>query len=199
MLGPMPRGGADPKVRASWCKLVVGTVKRRPEPLRSELLDALSDVRDAIRPLGITAWAPVDVLLSLDETLTAIVGEDGSRDLWRDNLLEAVDSVLLAPIAATSLRLYGRSPASLLRMSPRIHDLIAKDCGTLAVTRLDEGAVDVELAQLPVPLQERPGLRRAYVATCDACLDYLDVVGEVREDDSALDEGVSRILVRWDA
>lgn len=189
--------GAEPRVRASWCKLVVGTIKRREGPVRARLLDRLGLVRRRIRPLGITAWAPAEVLLDLDRALVDVLGPRGARELWCDNLLEAMDSALLRPIISTSLRLYGDSPASLLRMAPRIHGLVSENCGALELGRVADGEVDLVLRGLPRALRERPGLRRAYLASCDASLVRLGLHGEVVEVDRELDAGVTRIEVRW--
>jgi len=189
--------GSEPRVRASWCKLVVGTVKRRRGPIRAQLLDRLHFVRRRIRPLGITAWAPAEVLLDLDEALVDVLGRVGARELWCDNLLEAMDSALLRPIISTSLRLYGDSPASLLRMAPRIHGLVCQGCGVLELDRVGEGEVDLTLRGMPPAIRDRAGLRRAYLASCDASLARLGLHGEVVEVDAELDAGVTRIQIRW--
>jgi len=188
---------AEPQVRASWCKLVVGTVKRREGSIRRRLLDRLVVVRRQIRPLGITAWAPADVLLDLDQALVDVLGARGARELWCDNLLEAMDSALLRPIISTSLRLYGDSPASLLRMAPRIHGLVSDGCGLLELDRATDGAVDLTLRGMPPALRERPGFRRAYVASCEASLARLGLHGEVVCVEHELDAGVCRFESRW--
>ncbi len=187
-----------PEIRASWTKLTIGTLKRQlPEGKREPVLEALKDVRKELRQLGITAWAPAELHLEVGETMDELLGTLYARDLHREVLLQAFESVLLRPIVAGALRLYGRSPASMMRMAPRIHELISRDAGTLTLGRLDEGAVDVLLDELPPILCERRSFLTSYGATCEAILAYLKTGGTVLRRDEALAEGRSLLEVRW--
>lgn len=188
----------EPQIRASWTKLTLGTVKRQSPATSGPVLDDLSAERATLRELGITAWAPAELHLAVGEAIERHLGPARARDLHRDVLLRAFGSVLLRPIATGALRLHGHSPAALLRMAPRIHRLISRGCGTLEVPRLEEGAVDVVLTDLPPVLRARRSLLLSYEATCDAILDHLDIDGSVtRHDDVLASQGTSRIEVRW--
>lgn len=189
---------AEPQIRASWTKLTLGTLKREPPDMSIPVLEALTDERARLRELGITAWAPVELHLAVGEAIEAAVGTSHARRIHRQVLLRALHSVLLKPIASASVRLYGRSPAGMLRRAPKVHGLISRHCGDLEVTRLEEGAVDLALTDLPVVLRTRRSFLLSYEATCDAILENLDVDGTVtRHDDALASTGESRIEIRW--
>lgn len=188
----------EPQIRASWTKLTLGTLKQEPAEVAGPVLEALAEVRGALRELGITAWAPADLHLTVGEAIEDHLGISGARALHRRVLLRALDSVLLKPIATASVRLHGHSPTSMLRLAPRVHRLISRGCGTLEVERLEEGAVDVVLRELPLPLRARHSLLLSYEATCDAILEHLELEGRVsRVDEMLASIGETRIEVRW--
>ena len=188
----------EPQIRASWTKLTLGTLKREPPDVSMPVLDALKDERARLRELGITAWAPVELHLAVGEAIEQHVGVSRAREIQRRVLLRALHSVLLKPIATASVRLYGRSPAGMLRRAPKVHGLISRHCGDCEVPRLEEGAVDVVMTDLPVVLRTRHSFLLSYEATCDAILEHLDMEGTVtRRDDALASTGEGRIEVRW--
>lgn len=188
----------EPQIRASWTKLTLGTLKREPPEASRPVLDALADERAQLRELGITAWARVELHLAVGEAMEELLGPSRARKVHRQVLLRALDSVLLKPIAKGSVRLHGPSPAAMLRRAPGVHRLISRECGKLEVTRIEEGAVDVVLTDLPVVLRTRRSFLVSYEATCEAILENLGISGTVRRHDPMLASiGESRIEVRW--
>lgn len=188
----------EPQIRASWTKLTLGTLKREPPEASRPVLEALTEERAQLRELGITAWAPVELHLAVGEAMERELGPSRARRIHRHVLLRALDSVLLKPIARGSVRLHGPSPAAMLRLAPKVHRLISRECGDLEVTRLEEGAVDVVLTDLPLVLRTRRSFLVSYEATCEAILENLEVEGTVTRSDHMLASiGETRIEVRW--
>lgn len=187
----------EPQVRASWCKLVIATVKREPEPRRSNLLGAMADVRTRIRQTGLTAWTSATDILELGETMEEVVSPAMARTIWARCVTRAFERPMLSPIVSATLRLYGNSPAATLRMAPKVHGLVSRGCGKLEVQKTEDGGVDLGFSELPRLLCKRRTLLTAYMATCDAVLKRYDRPGSVVLDDKDLMTGCCRIEVRW--
>src|SRR2546423_4639348 len=120
-------------IRMSWAKLAVSTAKRMPEPARTKALGALGDLRREVRDAGILDWKPAEVFVSVAEAVATALGRRGGRDFWRDVLMEAFDRRLLQPLVRGALVIHGRTPRSILRMTPQAYSLSFKHCGEVSL------------------------------------------------------------------
>ncbi len=179
--------------------MVLGELERTPEG--EPILGGLRDERRRLRELGVTGWVEAELHLTVLERIEEALGHARTRDFHRDLLLEhairrATQTPLLRPIALGAQRIYGRTPASFLRMAPTMHRLFTKGCGTLEA-EASEGSVEVRLQDLPRLLRERRGLLTTYEGMCEAILADLGQAGTVTRSDADLGIGRCVITVRW--
>jgi hypothetical protein len=190
-------GTGQALVRMSWAKLAVSTAKRMPDG--ANVLGALGGLRDEVRDAGILEWRPIHNFVSVAEAIAGALGHKGARDFWRDVLLAAFDRRLLAPLVRGALALHGRTPRSILRMTPQAYTLTFKNCGraTLHDTG-DDKQVRLQFDELPPALHLSPAAMDAFAGNCDAAIQYVSWRGRVVRYDDDLARGRLHYLVGWD-
>jgi hypothetical protein len=193
-------GVGQPLIRVSWTKLAVSTAKRMPEPGRSAVLGALDTLRAEVREAATLDWRPAAFFVTVAENIAAALGRPGGRDFWRDVLLEAFERRLLQPLVRGALVIHGRTPKSILRMTPQAYSLSFKSCGDVSLH--DTGAsnrVRLQFARLPPVLRESDATMDCFAGNCDAAIRYLGMRGTVKRHDDDLAQGRLHYLVEWEA
>ncbi len=181
---------AAPCIRANWTKLALKFLRQRPAPERDPVLARLGD--DALRKVraaGVFDWLPAPLHLSLVEALRATRGDEEARRFWRGLMLASFDRALLKPLFEGGLRLFGRSPRGILRMTPQAYQLVTRDCGSVRTESNDgDGGILLTFSELPPPLRV-PGWVEVCAGNCEAALDALGQQGTVRIGSRELADG----------
>jgi len=184
-------------VRMSWVKLAVSTAKRVPEG--ASVLAGLGSLRDDVREAGVLEWRPVERFVSVAEAIAGAIGHKGARDFWRDVLLEAFDRRLLAPLVRGAFAIYGKTPRSLLRMTPQAYSLTFKNCGSASLHDTGkDNQVRLQFDELPPALHLSRAAMDAFAGNCDAAIQYVSWRGRVERHDDDLVRGRLHYLVGWD-
>jgi hypothetical protein len=185
----MSQSGA-PQFRANWTKLTLKFLRDRAAPDRDPILTRVSgEVLAQVRAAGVFEWLPASLHLAIANAVHGALGQYGSRRFWRDLMVLSFDRSLLKPLVDGGIRLFGRSPLGILRMTPQAYSLISRDCG---VVRVDPGpgpgSVRLTFDALPPQLRV-PAWVEVCAGNCEAALAALDLRGTVTTDASALDDG----------
>jgi hypothetical protein len=169
--------GGEPEFRANWTKLVLKWVRQRPD--RDVVLGVIgSDAIARVHGAGVFEWLPATVHMHVTEAIRAAIGGDARR-FWRDLMHASLSRSLLKPLLDGGLRLFGRSPHSILRMTPQAVSLIARGCGSIVVSRGEAaGSTRLTFENLP-PLLARTSWVEVCAGNCEGVLDYLSLDGKV--------------------
>jgi hypothetical protein len=185
----MPQSGA-PQFRANWTKLTLKFLRQRSAPDRDPILTRVGgDVVARVRAAGVFEWLPASLHLSIADAVHAALGDEGSRRFWRDLMMLSFDRSLLKPLVDGGIRLFGRSPLGILRMTPQAYQLVSRDCGVVRVEPGPvAGGVRLSFEGLPAALRV-PAWVEICAGNCEAALAALDLRGTVTTDSRALGEG----------
>jgi hypothetical protein len=188
----------SPQIRANWSKQTLRHVRRLPAVKRDAILALIGDesVRE-IRAAGILAWLPAVHQARLFDAIFKVLAQTGAAAFWRDAMLANFNTPLLSPLVQGGLRLFGATPYSIVRMSPRAWQLVTRGCGTQHVAEGDAGdvAVHMDFGELPAELS-RPGFVAHCLGNCDAVLQFLHLRGTVAETTTRLERGAFSLDIR---
>jgi hypothetical protein len=179
-----------PSIRANWSKHALRFVRRLPPTQRDAILREIgSDTLEQIGFAGILSWLPAEHHARIFDAVRNVLAQPGAIALWRDVMTANLDQPLLRPLVQGGLRLFGATPSSVIRMSPRAWSLVARDCGTHLVSR-GEGRIEVRLAFVDTPpMLATPGFVAHCLGNCEAVLRFLDLQGKSVVVDNRLDAG----------
>src|SRR4051812_18532192 len=121
-------GRGEPQFRANWTKLILKWVRGLPAPQGDIIVAAIGPATiEEVRVAGVFDWLPATAHLRVTDAIREILGE-GARGFWRNLMHASLSRSLLQPLLEGGLRLFGRSPHSILRMTPQAVALIARSC-----------------------------------------------------------------------
>jgi len=123
-------------------------------------------------------WLPVEVDVALVQVIHAEVGDEGLRHWGREALRRSFESSALRPLITTVARVFGLSPAALLKAAPQAWRATFRGCGELSVEEASGGLV-VRLVGLPSQLHHRP-FQLSIGGSLEAVFDLAKVDGHIR-------------------
>ena len=105
------------------------------------------------------------------------------------------DSMVLKPILDGAFAIFGRSPAKMLKWSPKVWSLLYRNCGQLLLAESDDRSATLEGIDLPPELVASASYMKGFAA---AILGFFDVLGidaecELRE----LGRGRTAFFLTW--
>lgn len=124
-------------------------------------------------------WLPIELHLELARAGLRLLGEQGLRDWGRAALTRAMKSTFLGPIFEGAVRLFGLSPAALVRTAPSVYQAAFRDCGGLVAVELEERLWRVVLQDLPREVRDRAFLV-SMAGALEATVEVGQAKGEVR-------------------
>jgi hypothetical protein len=194
-------GASMSEIRASYGKLALRHLRDGPEEERRAVWEAAGrEELSAIRGAGVFTFLPAWFHVRLADATIDALGPTRSRAFWRDVMLSAFDRRLLSPLVRGALRIYGRSPASIMRMTPQAWSLVWRDCGRVW---MDHGKASKRATMrfdgMPTELSQSAGVLQSFMANCDAAIAYLGCKGTVIPDFTKARSGVLSIDVEWTA
>ena len=183
-------------VRASWAKTLVGAAKRVETPNRNDALRAVApEVRAEIRAKGKLGWISAEQMASLMNSIERAFG-DHAPTVWSDAMRLAVDSPLLRPLQVGAFSLFGNDPLKIVKMAPRVWDLLTRHCGTFEYAAQDGGA-RLSLHSLAPPLRGCPAFVAGIAGAGVAMVTLCGAVPRSQTHTEELERGRAHIDVRW--
>jgi hypothetical protein len=180
--------------RANYTKLALKLARRLPAPSGAAVVAAVGEATiKEIVGAGVLQWLPAEkhqrVVAAVFETL----GAEGTRNFWCNLMLQSFQRSLLKPLVEGGLRLFGRTPRAILKLTPQAYSLIARDCGVIQVEDA-EGAVRLRFDELPALLRT-PAFVELCHGNCLAVLGFLDQRGSITPDLTRLSRGSFSLAV----
>lgn len=194
-----PAGEPEPAIRTSWAKLAISVAKRMPDPERARILDALAPQRNELREASVLEWRPAEMFVAVTEAVEVAVGPQGGRNFWCDVMMAAFDRRVLHPFVRGSLLIHGRTPGSILRMTPKAYLVSFRNCGTSHLYETDaRNRVRMQFDGLPPVMWQSDSAMRCFAGNCDASIKYLKLTGTATRHDDDLQRGRLHFIVEWD-
>jgi hypothetical protein len=188
------------QIRASYTKVGLRNFKRAYADQLEQLIeiagrDALADLRAA----SALEWLPAELHGAVADAMIEVVGRSNARALWADVLIEAFSSPVLSPIVSGALRIYGKQPPSLMRMTPHAWALFFRDCGRSWMEPAEGSRATMMFERLPRAVVASTGILDSFQANCDAALRYTGFAGSVTAAYELLGDARFSIDVQWQA
>jgi hypothetical protein len=163
--------------RASWTKHAIQGINRSPhrEALRREIGAAHLET---IRLSSSLEWLPMAVHLSVGAAVHQVLGIERARSFWKERLLAAFSTKLIAPFVAGASVVYGQQPYALLKMAIQTYKLVTHDIGGFAVSASSDGSVALRFDLEPT-VAKSPGWHALCYGQCQGVLEYLKMAGDV--------------------
>jgi len=187
------------QIRASYTKVGLKNFKRAYADQLEQLIeiagrDALSDLRAA----SALEWLPAELHGAVADAMIEVVGRSAARALWADIMVEAFASPVLSPIVSGALRIYGKKPTSLMRMTPHAWPLFFRQCGRSWMEPSEGARATMMFEKLPRALLASTGILDSFQANCDAALRYTGFAGSVTASYEQLGDARFSIDVQWE-
>jgi hypothetical protein len=165
-------------------------MRRLPALKRDVLMARIGDEASRqVQVAGMLSWLPAEVHAHLFDVTHAVLTSKGAVSFWRDLMFNNLELAVLRPLVEGAISLFGRTPHSLVRMSPRAWSLVARDCGGQRVQR-GSGRTELTLEVFDLPrVLATPGYVDHCVGNFEAVLKYLKRRGTVNVLEAAPDRG----------
>jgi hypothetical protein len=190
--------GAD--IRASYTKIGLRHFKHVHADHWEQLLAIVGEAaRDDVRNASALEWLPAELHGTVADAMIEVAGRGPARALWADVMIEAFDNPVLAPIVRGALRIYGKAPPSVMRMTPRAWPLFFRDCGRSWMEPVGDDRATMLFAELPHAIMASTGILDSFLSNCDAALRYTGFAGSVTPSYEQISEARFSIDVQWHA
>ena len=186
------------EIRATYTKSGLRQLKREHADAWEGLPAIVGEAAlEEVRSASTLAWLPAELHGLIADAMIEAAGRDRARALWAAVILEAFDSRMLGPIVSGALRLYGKTPPSVMRMTPHAWPLVFRDCGRSWMEPGDGERATMLFTGLPRAIVASTGILDSFLANCDAALRYTGHTGVVAANYDPLAEGGFSIDVQW--
>lgn len=116
-------------------------------------------------------WIPVELDRHMVNAIYEVHGPEGAARCWREFMQTHVDSPLLKGILSMSIRLFGLSPAGILRFTPKVWKHNYRDFCEVESEEIDEGHVSVTFHDVHPEVFAVPAyavcVRSVFAGLCD--------------------------------
>ena len=179
-----------PQIRANWSKQALRHVRHLAPAARDAIQREIGEeTMRQIGSAGVLAWLPAQHHARIFDAVITVLAPTNAVAFWRDAMLANLEQPLLRPLVQGGLRLFGATPYSVVRMSPRAWSLVTRDCGTHEVSR-GEGRVELRLELVDMPrVLAKPGFMAHCLGNTEAVLRFLRLRGVTSQGEARLSSG----------
>lgn len=172
---------AGVEFRASWTKLAMLGVKALPEPDRARVRAAIGEPRiQRVFEASSVDWLPGDIHLAVTSAIERELGVARAREFWRRRMAKSFETRLVKNFLSGLLRMFNPDPYTVLRASPPMYKLMARNAGVHEVSSPRRGVVLVRFRAVP-PEVSTPGFYALCHGQCLGVFDLVKVPGRVTE------------------
>ncbi len=188
-----------PQVRASMPKDFLAVLDehhpRAAERVRGTLPPStLATIEAASR----VEWIHLRHHTQLNDTSLELLGLNRYQQLWRKAMLRSVQQKTLRATVSGALRLFGATPASLMKLAPRAWNLLAKDAGQLsAFVDGDAKQGRMTLVDFPAEHYGTGSFAEGLVGCIESFLDICETQGDVTLTSSVPSAGRATYEISW--
>jgi hypothetical protein len=177
-----------------WLELV----GRYEEPWRSRFFAALpAHAREQMDAAAPGAWLPIDLHVTLAEVLRATFGATRAHEYYRHAMPASLGGPLFAPLVRTGVRLFGLSPATFIRWTPKAWDASFRNAGGVTGEVLEPGRGRLIYRDLPAVCIASDAWIESSQGSAYGVIDMTGAKGVVRLDLSERANASYALEVEW--
>ncbi|NMB76054.1 MAG: hypothetical protein GYA21_13115 [Myxococcales bacterium] len=155
------------------------------------------DVFEQIEAAAKIEWLPVQLDVVFTEGVYQVLGESGVRKLSHDAMVRSTEGSLTGPFLRGTLRLFGLSPAHLLKLARQFWQVVYRDCGRAEAVSIGPGESRIELFDIPPVMGTSPPYLKSIQGGIEGVLTLTRVQGSVELDTTRKQENRFTFTVRW--
>lgn len=184
-----------PAYRGTMVSTIVRMVDDDAEVLHAIEQHLPKPVLQRMRSSSRLAWLPAEPFDQLKQAHFEHVGPEGYVAFWRRYMTQIAENPLFRSLLEGGKRIFGTTPAGVLKWTPKGWGLSTRGCGTFSA--------DIALSAATLTLADAsPSSRQlstGYTSkgTLLGLCDLLSIEGTVDVDDSRMDEGRFVMHARW--
>ena len=164
-----------PRMLASFVQGSLSTIDDLDADLGKQVRAAMKpETLEELESASRVGWLPLRVDVELTECFFEVAGEERALQILRDNMANTLDSMVLKPLLDGAFGIFGRSPAKILKWSPKAWYLLYRNCGQLVLAKSDDRSAVLEGTDLPPELVASANYMKGVAA---ALLGFFDVLG----------------------
>ncbi len=148
------------------------------QKIRAELTREIALVEGSTR----VGWLPLEHDIALTELVARVSGDQALWDWSLGSMLKTVDAPLLRPAVDSAVRLFGLSPDKIVRLAPRVWQVIYRNAGDLEVRREGPSAVSLLWRNVPGIAMRSHAYRIGIAASLASLFEICRVRGTVSVD-----------------
>jgi hypothetical protein len=185
----------DPAYRGTMLKVVSQRVEQDPS-LDAAVTEAAGKAEiTRMRQASRLAWLPADPFDRLKQAHFEHVGQDAYVDFWRGYMTGVAENPLFRSLLDGGKRIFGNSPAGVLKWMPKGWALSTRGCGSFT-TEFGECEATLVLHGAP-PSSRVQSTGQTSRGTILGLFDLLSIDGEVEVDDTKMSDGHFEMHARW--
>lgn len=187
-----------PEVRGWMLRQWLERVRGEPDPWRSRFFDALPPgTLETIESSARSSWLPMALHVELADLMEVAYGPVRAHEHYRASFAASLRGGIFGPLLRTGTKLFGATPATLLRWMHRGWDASFRNSGHAAGEVLGPGRGRVVYSGLPpVCTASDPWLDSAQ-GSIYGSLDVVGFEGVVRVDKTGRNEGRMIVEIEW--
>ena len=194
----MPHSGVRPMVRARHLKDWLTNATRDGDPWCSRFLASIpATLRAEIEASGNSTWMPIEMHVQLADLMQDAYGPARAHEHYRRSFAESVQGAVVGPLFRTGVRLFGMTPAALLRWAHRAWDVSFRGCGALRGEVDGPGRGRLVYEDLPAVCAASDAWMGSAQGSAYGAFDVCEVSGVVRIDKRRRGERGMDLVLEW--
>jgi hypothetical protein len=190
----------EPAIRAAIARDFIESVRALNPILPARVLSQVpSETAEVLQGATRLGWIPMEHQTRINDQARKALGPH-YREAWRRAMLRIFEEPILKPIVESSMRLFGSTPAALMRVTPRAYGLLIRDCGEFQfVEGTRPNAAGLALRGLPVGLAESGSFFEGMAGIFSAYFELSGTTGTVAIVDPQAAAGSASYALEWAA
>ncbi len=185
----------DPAYRGTMVSAIIRMLDDDPASVRAIEQHLPKPVLQEMRASTRLAWVPAEPFDQLKQLHFEHLGVDRYVDFWRQYMTQIAVSPLFRNLLEGGKRIFGTTPAGLLKWMPKGWDLSTRACGRFRVD-VAQTTATITLEDAPSSSQQASTGHASRGAILGLC-DLLSIESTVDVDDSRMSEGRFVLHAHW--
>ncbi|MEM6989394.1 MAG: hypothetical protein AAF721_02815 [Myxococcota bacterium] len=186
-----------PAVRVTWTRQLIATLDDASGAREAVLGGVSRETSAAVAEAKRIGWIDLGAHMEVCESIRAVLGPEGCRRHFCATTVRSGRGTLFGPLVDGFVSLFGPSPVSTVRASPRAWAFIFRGVGKLEIGDAEGTSIRASITELESSLRTTTTFAIGVHGALDACLEFVHRSGTVSMDTQRLGAGRVEYELRW--
>lgn len=187
-------------VRASIPKSSWAEIERSPAGQREKIARVLGPTFESeLNAALAVSWVPFTIEARIADAVYEALGPSGARVFYRSKTARSFEGAWLRPLMASSLRIFGATPRSFLKMLPRAWTTMSKNCGVYEWedSKVDKQGISIIRGFPTYAYRRHEAWLESIAGGYEAFFSPFRVEGTVQAEELDFARGDARFILQW--